>query len=223
MKLTLIANIKSYKIASDIQKWLALVDQHALQTRPPLNLLVALPFPYFHLARSFSRLQLAAQNVSPFPPGSYTGEVNANQLQDQGVHYCLVGHSERRKYFHETNQTVVNKVELLLDHNITPIICLDDNNFRSQLSLLDSRLYSHCLFAYEPISSIGTGNPADPDQVQETAHLISKLTKSPVLYGGSIDSLNASTYTNLPAINGLLVGNHSLDPQSFISIIQAVS
>lgn len=219
MKNLLIANFKSHKISSEIKDWLAKVDKAAVLKK---GISVALPFPYFYLAQDLQNLALAAQNVSPFPPGSYTGEVNIQQLKDFDIKTCIIGHSERRKCFRETNQRVLNKADLLLANDIQPIVCVNDKNYRTQLAVFPQKTRNSCFYAYEPQSSIGTGESADPESVEKMANFIQEETtpNQTVLYGGSVDHTNADSYLLLPSISGLLVGSESLEAISFINLLE---
>ena len=225
MKLTLIANLKSNKTSKELQSWLQFFHQHLQpslikQINQQLQLFVAPPAPYFHLFSSATPFSLLAQDVSPFPPGTYTGAINYLHLLDFQVKGSLVGHSERRHYFHETNQDVVNKIELLLDNQLLPIVCLNETNLTSQIEAIPFSLRQACLFAYEPTSAIGTQHPADPQQVAETFKLITRLTETDsILYGGSVNSDNLQDYLNLPHFGGFLVGGASLHPQSLFQLI----
>ncbi len=217
MKHTLIANLKSYKTLTDLKEWRDFLIEN-LGDFDTDKLFLAPPSPYFYL---FSTFNLLSQDVSPFPPGSYTGAVNVTHLLDFHIKGSLVGHSERRRYFHETDQDVANKIELLLDYKLLPVVCLNRDNLQTQIELIDSKFRPHCLFAYEPISAIGTDNPADPEEVAETFRLIANLTDtSKILYGGSIHPDNTQDYLNLPYFGGFLVGHAILDPSVLLQLIK---
>ncbi len=217
MKYTLIANLKSYKTLPDLIEWRDFLTDHLTSLNTD-QLYLAPPFPYFHLFTS--QFNLLSQDVSPFPPGSYTGAVNVDHLLDFNLKGSLVGHSERRRYFHETNQEISNKIDLLLDKQLLPVVCLNQTNLKPQLELLTPRQQSSCLFAYEPTSAIGSGNPADPSEVAETLALISQITSTPtVLYGGSVSVNNLDDYLNLPHFGGFLVGHASLNPQNLVQLV----
>ncbi len=220
MKYTLIANLKSYKTLHDLQEWLDVIV-HNLSSLSTDKLYLAPPAPYYYLFQDVSQFKLLAQDVSPFPPGSYTGAINVDHLLDFHIQGSLVGHSERRRYFHETDSEVVNKIDLLLDRHLLPIVCLNQDNLRTQIELLDSRQRSHCLFAYEPTSAIGTDHPADPQIISQAFQLIADLTGTQtILYGGSVAPDNVTDYLNLPYFGGFLVGHAILDPLVLVHLVK---
>lgn len=224
MKPLIIANLKSHKLETEIKEWVEDVEK-VVSNFNSIEAVVAPPFPYLNLTSKIKSLKSSSQDVSPFPSGSYTGAVNAEQLKDFGVKYCIVGHSERRKYFHETNQQISNKIDLLTEHDITPIVCVDNHTFAQQIAIIEDKNKPACIFAYEPASSIGSGNPADPQLVEEMARNIqgSLGNKSEILYGGSIDVDNINEYLNIPAVNGFIIGTSALNPKSFIDLLRAIN
>lgn len=170
-------------------------------------------------------LHTASQNVSHLAPGKHTGEINAYMLSEL-VSYCLVGHSERRRDFGETSTMVAEKCQLLLENTITPIICLDVPYLDEQIKELFRKdiEVSRCLFVFEPVSAIGTGNPMSPKDANHIANQISFLTdfQAPVLYGGSVSADNVLSFTNEPNISGVLIGTDSLYPSHFSEIINVL-
>lgn len=221
MKPLIIANLKSYKLETELKEWLEDIDNSDVLGE--LEIVVAPSHTHLYLIKNLKNLKKSAQNSSPFPKGAYTGEINAEQLKEYDVDYCIVGHSERRKYFNETNQQVSNKIDQLLEQNITPIVCVDKESCTNQITILEDKIRKRCIFAYEPVSSIGTGNPADPEQVREIAQLIKELTNSDqdILYGGSVDESNIEVYLNIEGINGFIIATSSLNPKEFIRVIKA--
>ncbi len=212
MSFLVVANFKSNKTLSQAKDWIDAVT-------PSPSLVVAPSFPHLSL---FSKYASAGQDVSPFPPGSYTGAVNAQQLRDLGVTYCLIGHSERRQYFHETNQDVANKAKELLDVKITPIICLREEDILPQSVALDSDLLSRCFFCYEPPGDIGGTVAAPLTQITRvTAHIKQVYGVSQVMYGGSVNAQNISELLPLH-LAGVIVSTACLNPESFNQIIQQV-
>ena len=111
MKHLIIANLKSYKLEKELEEWLSDVSNYV--SKSGAKTIVAPPFVYLHLLSKYPSITNAAQDVSPFPPGSYTGEINAEQLKDYQIKYCIVGHSERRKYFSESPTQINNKIDML--------------------------------------------------------------------------------------------------------------
>jgi triosephosphate isomerase len=211
----------------------------------------AVPFPYLLMARSGVEEQrnyyVAAQNCYQRKNGAFTGEVSAEMLHSLAVPYCVVGHSERREYFNETNAMLADKVSLCLDNFITPIFCCGEplairdagtqNQFvetqlRESLFHLSAEKIKDIVIAYEPIWAIGTGKTATTDQAQEMhSHLRSILAKQygndiagniSILYGGSVKANNAKELFGCPDVDGGLVGGASLIADDFIQIIKAL-
>lgn len=210
----------------------------------------AVPFPYLLTAKEQVNKEgyaIAAQNCSNKKSGAYTGEVSVEMLQSIGVNYCLVGHSERREYYHETNQILKEKVDLCLEQGITPIFCCgealeirekgSENEFvRGQLqeSLfhLSGDQMKTIVIAYEPIWAIGTGKTATAEQAQQMHAFIRSVLADKwgqdvadeitILYGGSVKAANAKELFSSPDVDGGLVGGASLSAPEFIQIIKAL-
>jgi len=173
-----------------------------------------------------------AQNVHWEPEGAYTGEISAPMLLELGVTGSLVGHSERRQYFGETDETVAKRSRAALEAGLNVIACVGetleerergetDDVLRRQLSVLEP--HPNLVLAYEPVWAIGTGRTATPEMAQEAHELIKSLIDAPVLYGGSVKPDNAATLLAQPAVDGALVGGASLDVDSFTAICQAAA
>jgi triosephosphate isomerase len=211
----------------------------------------AVPFPYLIMAKSETENEnnyfVAAQNCYNKKSGAYTGEVSAEMLQSIGIPFCIIGHSERREYFQESNQMLAEKLNLLLQHNITPIFCCGEPlNIReagTQNSFVETQLkeslfhlsdadIQRVVIAYEPIWAIGTGKTATSQQAQEIhAYLRSVLAKQygadvanniSILYGGSVKANNAKELFSCPDVDGGLVGGASLNAAEFITIISSL-
>jgi len=189
---------------------------------------------------------LSSQDVSMFNDGAYTGEVSAHQLAKLNISYCIVGHSERRQHFNETDEFVNVKVNNLINKEITPIICFgESNDQRTDGNYMDFLInqienstkglrkdkVDEIIFAYEPIWAIGTGQNAS---LQDIVEVISKVKefiskksffneeKIKFIYGGSVSPDNSNEILNSKIIDGALVGGASLDVDKFIKIIESV-
>lgn len=225
MKKLLIANWKSHKTQSEVTSWMdAFEEKYAKSLVSRVVDIVIAPSDVF-LAKVADDLTegigLAAQNVSPFPMGKYTGATAAAQLASMGVTYAIVGHSERRRYFGEDNMQVANKVQQCVDVGITPIVCVDDEYVVSQAGAIDPELHSKCIVAYEALSAIGTGNNMNALHVEEVTKTIKDVFGSiPVLYGGSVTSSNVTEYTD--TCDGWLVGTASLAVEDFWALATAI-
>jgi len=171
-----------------------------------------------------------AQNVHWEAEGAYTGEISAPMLLELGVAGSLVGHSERRQYFGETDETVAKRTRAALDAGLKVIACVGEtlaereggeteDVLRRQLSVLEP--HPSLVLAYEPVWAIGTGLTATPEMAQEAHAFIKSLLPAPVLYGGSVKPDNAAALLAQPDVDGALVGGASLDVDSFKAICRA--
>lgn len=227
----LVANWKSHHTITQSLLWLNRLHKLNPTFSSQLQTIICLPFtdlPEFNRQLTEIHLPLltGAQNVSPFSAGKHTGEITAQMLSEL-VTYCLVGHSERRQQFKETSSIVAQKTFQLLDHGITPIICLDTPYLEEQVKALIKHDINaeNCLFAYEPQAAIGSGQPVTPLTANRFASKLSFLTSPQVkvLYGGSVTSQNASDFISQPHLQGILVGTDSLTPTDFSNIISSLS
>ncbi|MEP7374242.1 MAG: triose-phosphate isomerase [Chitinophagaceae bacterium] len=211
----------------------------------------AVPYPYLLMTRSevdnAKNYHAAAQNCYHKKSGAFTGEVSAEMIHSIGVQYCVIGHSERREYFNETNAQLADKLNLCLENFITPIFCCGEplaireagtqNEFvatqlKESLFHLLAEKIKDIVIAYEPIWAIGTGKTASTEQAQEIhAYLRSVLADQygagiagqiPILYGGSVKANNAKELFSCPDVDGGLVGGASLIASDFIEIIKAL-
>lgn len=156
-------------------------------------------------------VSLSGQNVSPFPEGAYTGEINAIQLKEF-AEYVIIGHSERRKYFHEESNVIENKVREANEAGLKIIQCIQDEN--------DLVFRGVGIVAYEPPSAIGSGNPDDPEHV---SYVFDKVMKSypdvKLLYGGSVNSDTIKNYLSIKTLSGFLIGGASLEAETFLGLL----
>lgn len=221
----IIANWKSHKSREEVEKWLdgyqeklINVGENQVVIAPPMP---ALMFVSNRLLQPELRhTKLGVQDLSPFPAGAYTGAVSARNLEGFKVSYAILGHSERRRYFHETHQEVANKVDQALSAGIKPIVCVDDEYITEQAAAIPAEQRSKCLVAYEDLAAIGTGKNTDLKQVQENFSVIrDAFGQVPLIYGGSVNSSNVSEY--LAHCDGVLVGTASLDVDDFLAVVHA--
>ena len=172
-------------------------------------------------------IAVAAQNVHWEPEGAFTGEVSAPMLRELGVYGAIVGHSERRQLFGETDEGVAKRTRAALNAGLSVIACVGeteaereagetDDVLRRQVSVLEAE--DNLVVAYEPIWAIGTGKTATPEIAQEAHAFIKGLLDVPVLYGGSVNPDNAAELLAQPDVDGALVGGASLDVESFAAI-----
>ena len=192
-----------------------------------------------------SNIKVAAQNVHWEANGAYTGEVSCGMLKDLGVDYVIIGHSERREYFGETNEMINKKTRAILDSGMLPIVCCGETltqreqgvtaeHVRYQIKValmgITPEEVSRIVIAYEPIWAIGTGKTATNDQAEEVCAIIRQLLielygkdvaeKTRILYGGSVNAGNAKTLFEMPNIDGGLVGGASLKLDAFEKIVK---
>jgi triosephosphate isomerase len=207
--------------------------------------------PFTSLAAAQSLLQgssilLGAQNMYFEAEGAYTGEVSANMLKSAGCTHVIVGHSERRQHFGETNELVNKKVKKALESGLIPIICVGETLEEREKGITDQIVSTQvksvlrdilstevvrCIIAYEPVWAIGTGKNATPEQAEEVHKLVRKIIgqlhswtiaeQVVIQYGGSVKPENADALLRQPNIDGALVGGASLKAQSFVQIVQA--
>lgn len=221
MKFLLIATFKSNKTQDEVKVWLEEVSPVASTSQA--QVIIAPSYPHLSLLAknqelTTNSLASCAQDVSPFPPGSYTGAVSATQLKDLGLRYCIIGHSERRRHFHETHLDIASKSRELTAQGITPIICLSKDDITPQLAAMDDSEIKQSIFVYEPPADIGGTETASIDDIKDTCELIISLTSCPVMYGGSVNASNLESLLNL-GLAGVLVGSASLSSNTFIDII----
>jgi len=186
-------------------------------TLPPIpvtknKVIVCPPFTSLHTFKDHNII-LGAQNVHQSPNGAHTGEVSALMLVEAGVKYVIIGHSERRTQFGETNEVIAQKVNTSLSAGLIPILCI------SELSELEN-IGGNIIIAYEPIWAIGTGKTPTLDEIQSMHTKIKSTLNVPVLYGGSVTDQNAHDILAIQNVDGVLVGGASLNAEKFLSIVQ---
>jgi len=177
-----------------------------------------------------TELAVAAQNVHWEQEGAYTGEISAGMLLELGVYGAIVGHSERRQYFGETDETTAQRARAALSAGLFVIACVGETEeereggvtedvLRRQVSLFEPD--DNLVIAYEPVWAIGTGKTATPDMAQEAHAFIKSVLDVPVIYGGSVKPDNAEELLGRPDVDGALVGGASLELESFMAICRA--
>jgi triosephosphate isomerase len=194
--------------------------------------------PYVSLAGTLqglgseSAVRVYAQNVHWELEGAFTGEVSAPMLLELGVTGTIVGHSERRQHFGETDETVRLRAEAALEAGLHVIACVGETEAERQAEETETVLerqvaviprHERLVIAYEPVWAIGTGRTASPEQAQEAHAFVKSLHGAPVLYGGSVKPENAASLLSLPDVDGALVGGASLDFASFEAICRAAA
>ena len=215
----------------------------------PNQVKVILSPPAIYLAefaKETKNVHLASQNVSSKSNGAFTGEISASMLESIDVNYCLVGHSERRQYFYESNEMLAEKVKQLIAFDLCPIFCCGESlaeresgkekevilkQLKEGLFFMDENDFSKVIIAYEPIWAIGTGVTASSDQAQEMHAFIRRIVADhynddvakniSILYGGSCKPENAVEIFSKPDVDGGLIGGAALDANSFMKIIHS--
>ncbi len=224
-KIFIIANWKSNKNVSESNHWLQefsifnfpsnsagrqISNEKEVIICPPFTLL---PTMKWYIETKKLPVKLGSQNISPFEAGAYTGEVNAEQIKEL-ADYVIIGHSERRNNFGETDEMLMQKVKMALKAGLIPIYCIQDEN-----TLVPEGV---SLVAYEPLTAIGTGNPDTPENAERVANKVKQRSRDikHILYGGSVTADNVRNFTSLPSIDGVLVGSVSLGPAKFTDLIK---
>ncbi len=225
-------------LAKEIRQGLGPSDAVEVAVAPPYTALAAVAAEI-----AGSPIRLAAQDTHWERQGAYTGAISPVMLTDVGCHYVIIGHSERRQYFGETDETVNRKVKAALEAGLSPIVCVGETlaereqgrtfsvvetQIRRGLAGLPRSQAERLVIAYEPVWAIGTGKTATPEQAQEVHQHIRELLSEVaggaavrILYGGSVTPDNAGELLAQPDINGALVGGASLKAASFLGIIAA--
>jgi triosephosphate isomerase len=243
----------NWKMNKNLQEGLAFIDalQVALADNDKINCEVIVGTPFIHLASvsgaiSNKKLNVAAQNCADKASGAYTGEVSAAMIASTGAKYVILGHSERRAYYGETDAILKEKVLLALANELKPIFCIGEvleereankqevvvkSQIENALFNLSAEDFSKIVLAYEPVWAIGTGKTATPAQAQEMHAFIRKTIaekygkevadNTSILYGGSANAGNAKELFSNPDVDGGLIGGASLEVDKFMPIIEA--
>lgn len=211
-----VANHKANKTWDELSSWLGQVAPAADDFRGTVVVCPAIAYisqAGQKIKELKSKLIAGSQNISQFDQGPYTGEVAASQIKDQ-VRYTIIGHSERRENFNETDQLLSQKVQMAKKANLAPIFCIQDETTKIPNGVE--------IVAYEPTFAIGTGNPDTPENAKSISAKIKQKGDYIVLYGGSVNAQNVKSFVDQDLISGVLVGSASLEAQSFIGILQSL-
>ena len=212
------------------------------------EVIVCAPFPYLYQVESLiqgSSLMLGAQNLNVNSAGAYTGEVSADMIKDFGAQHVIVGHSERRSLYGETNAIVAEKTKAAIDAGLTPLLCVGESledresgnteaiveeQINAVIDLIGIESFDQVIIAYEPVWAIGTGLTATPEQAQAVHLFIRNLLanssekiakRTPILYGGSMNAGNAADLISCSDIDGGLIGGAALKAEDFLQICKA--
>jgi triosephosphate isomerase len=236
-KIVIAGNWKMFKTQAESQDFLKGFLPALEETPVGREVILCVPFTDLNvLSRNLhgSRVQLGAQNVHWEDSGAYTGEISASMLTEVGVRFVVVGHSERRQYFGETDETVNLRLRMAQKHRLTPILCVGETkqqrDFGEAEKLISMQLHkdlvdvdqSNLIIAYEPIWAIGTGDTCEAKEANRVIGLIRSQLNNPnvpIQYGGSVKPNNIDEIMAQPEIDGALVGGASLEPDSFARII----
>lgn len=237
------ANWKCFKTPDEARAYLNDFIVPAEELIPKAEIALLPPFTAIEAVKAGlekTTIAFGGQDCYWEPQGAYTGEVSAAMLAAMGCEYCVVGHSERRRLFGETDDAVAKKVSALVAADVTPIVCVGETleEYEAGMTLkrvmqqvsdglghLEDAVRANLVIAYEPIWAIGTGLADDPESANKTIGYIRQtlggLDEARMLYGGSMKPDNAALFCAQPNIDGGLVGSASLDPAAFLSLINS--
>ena len=244
--------VGNWKMHGNISSNQMLLEQliKSLKDCKNADYVVCVPNPYLHQTRSLlenTNIAWGGQNVNQFEEGAFTGAVSPHMLTDLGCSYVLLGHSERRVLFHETNLSAAARFDAAIKAGLTPILCVGETLAEHDAGLTEVIVASqmdavmatlsdegfaramqlNMVFAYEPVWAVGTGKTATPEQAQEVHQFIRQriarrnaeaASKVRIIYGGSVKAQNATQLFNMPDVDGGLVGGASLNAEEFSSI-----
>lgn len=226
-----------------------ILDMIPLVKDAECDVVVCVPFTDIYVVKNLikgTNIKLGAQNVHFAEKGAYTGEISADMLKELRVSHVIIGHSERRQYFGETDETVNKKITTCLHNKLKPIVCVGETLQERQENMTNSVLekqillglkgfkskdFDKIVIAYEPIWAIGTGKTATSEQAEEMCKFIRNKVrnlydektadKMRIQYGGSVKLSNIDELMNMPNIDGALIGGASLNPEDFIKLVEA--
>jgi triosephosphate isomerase len=241
----------NWKMNTTLAEGIKLAEEvDSMVEKIPSKTIVIVAPPFIHLAevsKLLKKVFLSAQNCAYESRGAFTGEISVEMIKSTGAKYVIIGHSERRTYFHEDNMTLLKKTKLAIDTDLIPIFCCGEklseresrvhfDTVKKQLDetvfTFDKTQFSKLIIAYEPVWAIGTGINATPEQAQEMHKFIRDLIKkkydtqtaedTTILYGGSCKPSNAMDLFKNPDVDGGLIGGASLNANDFMAIVQSV-
>ncbi|WOB43601.1 triose-phosphate isomerase [Thermoleptolyngbya oregonensis NK1-22] len=236
-KKVIAGNWKMYKTQAEAQEFLQGFLKHLTETPDDREVVLCVPYTdLWLLSKNLhgSRIRLGAQNIHWAAEGAYTGEISGPMLSEIGVRYVVVGHSERRQYFGETDDTVNLRLKAAQEFGITPILCVGETKQQRSTGQTEPFIFnqlendlvdvdqSNLVIAYEPIWAIGTGDTCEPDEANRVIGLIREQIDNPdvpIQYGGSVKPDNIDAIMAQPEIDGVLVGGASLTADSFGRIV----
>ncbi len=236
-KKVIAGNWKMYKTQMEASEFLQGFMPHLEDTPPDREIILCVPYTdLFAMSQNLhgSSIRLGAQNIHWETIGAYTGEISAPMLTELGVRYVIVGHSERRQYFGETDETVNMRIKAAQNAGLTPILCVGETKQQRDMDETESIVceqlqrglmdvdQTNLIIAYEPIWAIGTGDTCAPKEANQVIGLIRSQLKNPdvpIQYGGSVKPDNVDEIMAQPEIDGALVGGASLQPNSFARIV----
>lgn len=241
-------NWKMHKTVGEAREFAYAIRNHKVESA--VEMVVCAPFtalPALAEELKGSEVKVGAQNMHYEASGAYTGEISPGMLTDLGIHYVIIGHSERREYFAETNEAVNRKAKAAFANGLVPIVCVGENlaqyesgetkaHIRNQVIRavegLSSEQTKQLVIAYEPIWAIGTGKSSSADDAQDVIGFIRSTVEDAfdsqvavqvrILYGGSVKPENIASYMEQPDIDGALVGGASLAADSYLQLVQGV-
>ncbi|NOU26191.1 MAG: triose-phosphate isomerase [Methylotenera sp.] len=249
--------VGNWKMHGDIHSNQVLLSAliNGLNNYQNADYVVCVPNPYLHQTRTLlenTNIAWGGQNVNQFEEGAFTGAVSPHMLTDLGCTFVILGHSERRVLFHETNLSAAARFDASIKANLTPILCVGETLAEHDAGLTEvivasqmdavmatlsdddfaRAMHLNMVFAYEPVWAVGTGKTATPEQAQEVHHFIRQRIARRnaeaaalvrIVYGGSVKASNAAQLFNMPDVDGGLVGGASLDADEFIAICKAAN
>ena len=241
----------NWKMNKTLPQAIELINE--IKNNKPNNnaeVILAIPFPYLAKAVELvagTDIKIAAQNMHQAEGGAFTGEISIDMIKSVGVNHVILGHSERRAIFHETDAVIASKVSTALKHDMTLIFCfgeeLKDRQSENHFNVVENQLkdglfhitatdWQKIILAYEPVWAIGTGETASPEQAQEMHEFIRETVRKTfgsdiaedvtILYGGSVKPDNAKEIFSKPDVDGGLIGGAALNANDFVAIVTAI-